>query len=237
MAVNRLVTETLAGRVRTHGGGAFLTHYRRDRGERTELSAISFGNWVDKTGNLLDELDVDADAEVALPVLVEAPGHWMGLVWPFALWQRGLPARAVPRAEATAADLAVIGPDDLAPVGATTIACSLDPWGRALPSLPAGVLDYATEALAQPDAGHALPLDADDLAWSDARRSASFGDLAALAPVTGRVIARVEDSFAATALLVRALAGGGSVVLVGDDGDLAGLAEQERATVVAGRVE
>jgi hypothetical protein len=37
-----------------------MTYYDLDSGERTELSAISFGNWVSKTSNLLIE-DVAAE--------------------------------------------------------------------------------------------------------------------------------------------------------------------------------
>ena len=79
--------------MRTSGGAPLLTHYG-PAGERTERSVASFANWVAKTVNLLDEVGADADTTVALPVLAQRPAHWMGLVWPFALWQAGLPVPA-----------------------------------------------------------------------------------------------------------------------------------------------
>lgn len=234
MPATRPVTELLTRRARAAGGAAFLTHYRPERGERTELSVTSFANWVDKTANLVDDLGLDADATVALPVLVEAPAHWMALVWPFALWQRGLAARVVARPDAAASDLAVIGPDDPGPVGDLTLACSLHPWALALPGLPPGVADFSSEALAQPDAHVALPADADATAWEDADRRLSFADLAALPPLSPRVVARPTAAWASVSLLVRALLGGGSVVLVQGPGDVDRIASDEHAEPVVG---
>lgn len=232
MPATRAVTDELARRVRSAGGSVLLTHYRPARGERTELSTRSFANWVDKTANLLDDLGLDADARVALPVLLEAPAHWMGLVWPFALWQRGLAARVVPRPDAVGWDLAVIGPDAPAPVAADTLACSLDPWARPLASLPAGVADYAGEALTQPDAHVALPAAPDAVAWQDAARTLTVAEVASVAPSPARVLAQPADAWASVALLVGAIVGGGSVVLVEGPGDLARLASDERAVPV-----
>lgn len=228
------LADLLSRRAATSGGAAFLTHYRPAAGERTELSASAFANWVDKTANLLDDLGLDAGAVVALPVLAEAPAHWMGLVWPFALWQRGLTARVVGREDAVTADLAVIGPDAPAVVATDTLACSLHPWGLALTGLPAGVTDYSSEALAQPDAHVDVPVDAAATAWVDADRAVAFADLATLTPVSGRVLARPTDAWAAVSLLVRALLGGGSLVIVEGDADASGIAAQERAVPVVG---
>ena len=214
--------------VRTAGGAPLLTHYGPS-GERTELSAASFANWVAKTTNLLDDLGLDEDAVVVLPVLAERPAHWMGLVWPFALWRAGLGAALA----ADHPDLAVIGPTDPAPVAPTTLACSLDPWGRALADLPAGVGDYSSAALAQSDAAALAPAGADDPAWTDAERSVTVGGLAALEPVTDRVLARPSSAWEAVSLLARAVAGGGSVVFTESDGDPARTAAAEKARVVA----
>lgn len=229
MAATRPVSDALTARVRSGGGGALVTHYELATGARTELSVATFANWADKTANLLDDLGLDAEASVALPVLVEAPAHWMALVWPFALWQRGLAARVVPRAEAADADLTVIGPDAPTPVGAETLACSLDPWGRPLPDLPSGVADFAGEALAQPDAHAAVRPNPDAPAWTDGVRSLTFADLAGLDPIADRVLTSPADAWASVSLLVRAVVGGGSVVLVAGEGDLARLAASERA--------
>lgn len=234
MPATRPVPDVLAQRARSGGGRALLTHYRPDRGERTELSVTSFANWVDKTANLLDDLGVDADASVALPVLLEAPAHWMALVWPFALWQRGLAAQVVGRSDAATSDLAVIGPDHPEAVAADTLACSLHPWALPLTGLPGGVTDYCSEALAQPDAHVAFPATPDALAWRDAERSLTVAEVAALPPLDDRVIAQPTDAWASVSLVVRAILGGGSVVLVDGPGDVARVAADERALRVVG---
>jgi len=221
----------LEGRVRAGGGAPLLTSYAAG-GQRTELAATSFAKWVDKTANLLDELGLDPDGDVALPVLVERPDHWMALVWPFALWQRGMAARVVPREAASGADLAVLGNARPEPVGAVTLACSLHPWGLPLAGLPDGVVDYAGEALAQPDAHVALPAGPGRAAWVDADRTLTFADLSRLEPTPGRILATPTDAWASVALLVAAVLGGGSLVLVADpDADLAALAASERAAL------
>lgn len=232
MVVSRPLAEQLARRARTGGGSALLTHYGPQPGQRTELSATAFANWVDKTANLLDAIGADADADVTLPVLLEAPAHWMGLVWPFALWQRGVTARVVARKDAAAADLAVVGPDAPAPLAADTLACSLHPWGRALEDLPPGVTDYSSEALAQPDVHVAVPVDPQASAWIDADRDVSFAGLLDLPAIGDRVLARPAHAWAAVTLLVGAILGGGSVVLVEGDVDEEAIARQERARVV-----
>lgn len=227
-----LVPDALARRVRTGGGAPLLTHYGAD-GARTELSVASFANWADKTANLLADLGLDADADVALPVLVEAPGHWMALVWPFGCWRAGVGVRIAARAEAAGADLAVVGPVAPAPLGATTLACSLHPWGRPLADLPDGVADFAAEALAMPD-GYAGPTpDAAAPAWTDAGGVRTHADLAAVAPLAERVALRPGDAGSVADVLVRAVVGGGSVVVVEDAAALAGHAAAERARVWA----
>lgn len=205
-----------------------MTHYG-PAGERTELSVASFANWVAKTTNLLEDLGVDEDAVVVLPVLAERPAHWMGLVWPFALWQAGLAAAVL----AEDPDVAVIGPTSPTPVAPTTLACSLDPWGRPLSDLPAGVADYSSEALAQPDAAAVRPGGPEAPAWLDAERTLTVGDVSALEPITDRVLARPTSAWEAVSLLARAILGGGSVVLTETSGDPARTASAEKARVVA----
>lgn len=215
---------------RTRGGQPLLTHYRPQDGERTELSVASFANWVDKTANLLDDLGVDEDSLVVLPVLADRPGHWMGLVWPFALWQRGLAANVRPREHSSDADLAVIGPDDPTAVALDTIACSLHPWGLALQGLPAGVLDFSSEALAQPDLHHSVAADPDAPAWNDAERDLIFAELFELSGVSSRVALVPRDAWDAVASIARAILGGGSVVLVeGTRAEADEIAATERA--------
>lgn len=214
----------------TAGGGAFLTHYG-PAGERTELSVASFANWVAKTTNLLDDLGVGPGDVVTLPVLAGRPGHWMGLIWPFALWRAGLTAHLV----ADDADLAVIGPVAPQPVAPLTLACSLDAWARPLTDLPAGVTDYSGEALAQPDAAPLPPAASDEPAWVDAEGTLTGADLAAVDAVADRVLITPSTPRAALIALVGATLGGGSVVVVepGGHAEPAAIAASERARVVA----
>ena len=224
----RPVNTHLSRLTRTAAGAPLLTHYGPS-GERTELSVASFANWVAKTVNLLDDLGIAEPDVVALPVLAERPAHWMGLVWPFAVWQAGMTAHL----DNPDADLAVIGPLDPRPLAATTLACSLDPWGRALPDLPDGVLDYSSEALAQPDAAAETPASLDATAWVDAHRAATAGDLAALKPISDRVLLNPATAWDAVSTLTRAILGGGSVVFVESAGELARTASAEKARVLA----
>src|SRR5262249_10238292 len=69
-----------------------VTFYDDATGERIELSATTFGNWVAKTANLLvDELDAEPGDRIAL----DLPPHWQTAVWLFAAWSAGL--HVVPR--------------------------------------------------------------------------------------------------------------------------------------------
>src|SRR6476469_4381836 len=89
--MSALLAERLRRRVRANGSTPLLTYYDLDSGERTELSAISFGNWVDKTSNLLvDEVAVTEGEAISMPLAHEAPGHWLTAVWQLACWQLGL---------------------------------------------------------------------------------------------------------------------------------------------------
>ena len=90
-AMTTLLAERLRQRVRIDGSAPLLTYYDVSSGERVELSAISFGNWVDKTSNLLvDELAVTEGEAISMPLAHEAPGHWLTAVWQLACWQVGL---------------------------------------------------------------------------------------------------------------------------------------------------
>jgi hypothetical protein len=111
-----------------------------------------------------------------------------------------------------------------------TIACSLHPLGLGLGDLPEGVLDYSTEALAEPDAHWAEPVEPDDLAWLDDRREISHAEWLGLPPEPGRVLLPVWQPpwLALQEALVRPLLGGGSAVVV--DGRVA---EDELARIIA----
>lgn len=219
---------------RRAGGSPLLTHYGPG-GERTELAVASFANWVNKTTNLLEELDVEPGAVVELPVLASRPGHWMALVWPFALWQAGVRAVVPTGGPGTDADLVVVGPDAVAATtaraGRVTVACSLDPWGRGLDDLPDGVVDFSSEALAQPDAAYATPLAADAEAWVSEGVTLRAGELAGLTPVDDRVLVCPATASDAVAALARVVLGGGSLVVVedADDARLERILQSEKA--------
>lgn len=131
-----------------------MTFYDDATGERVELSATTYLNWVSKTAGLVqDELDVERGALV----LVDLPTHWLGPVWLGAAWTMGL-CVSDDVSLASEADLVVCGPAgveayagqaDRVPV----VALSLRPLGgRFTEPLPDGVTDYGAVVLAQPDA-------------------------------------------------------------------------------------
>ena len=227
------IVRALAGRARHAGSEPLLTWYRPETGARTELSVKTFANWVDKTANLLETLDVTG--LVSAPLLETHPGHWMGLVWPVAAWQRGCSLSPALRPEA---ELVVIGPDDPRPhPPALTIACSLHPLAIGLRDLPPGVLDFTGEALAEPDAHHATPVAPTAAAWLEDGVVGTHADTGAVAPQSGRVLVRPTTPWETLAAAVLApLLGGGSVVVVEgpvDDDALARLAAAERVTGAA----
>ncbi len=86
-----LLPEQLRQRVRLDGSAPLFTFYDLESGARTELSATTFSNWVDKTSNLLvDEVAAGEGDAISMPLAVEAPGHWLTAVWQLACWQVGL---------------------------------------------------------------------------------------------------------------------------------------------------
>lgn len=210
------VLAALQRRARTAGAEPLLTHYDIASGGRTELSVATFANWVAKTANLIEDLGADA-GQVALPLALQRPGHWMTLLWPLAAWQRE--CTVSPQVEA--ADLVVIGPEDPQPIlPGATFACSLHPLGLGLRNLPAGVLDFTTEALAQPDRAGTLPSGPNAPAWIDGTLVLSHDEVAEVTPVAGRVLVRPTDALGTLqAASLAPLLGGGSVVVVEGDAD------------------
>src|SRR4051794_32041058 len=81
----------LARPVRPDGTAPVITYYDLASGERTELSAITFANWVAKTSTLVvDELLRSPGDLVELALARSHPGHWVTLVWELACWQTGM---------------------------------------------------------------------------------------------------------------------------------------------------
>jgi uncharacterized protein (TIGR03089 family) len=123
-----------------------VTFYDDATGERVELSAKTFGNWVAKTANLL----VDGlGAEPGDAVTLALPAHWQSAVWLFACWSAGLVAAPVEPGSDLHGDLLVVTEPDLATAlnaGAPEIVgLSLHALGRPMGECPPGVIDYAAE--------------------------------------------------------------------------------------------
>ncbi|GHH84237.1 TIGR03089 family protein [Kitasatospora indigofera] len=126
-----------------------VTFYDDATGERVELSARTFDNWVAKTANLLqDELNAGPDDRASLLL----PAHWQSAVWLLACWSVGV--TAAPGGDPADADLVVSGPDGLEAAQACTgerVALALRPLGGRFPQRPDGFLDYAAEVPGQGD--------------------------------------------------------------------------------------
>ena len=145
----------LARRLRSDPNGPLLTYYDDATGERIELSARSFDNWVAKTAGLLqDGLALEPGAHVRLLL----PPHWQTLVWAAAAWSVGAVVSTGDTHGDPDADIAVAaaGPDRLdeaVAIGADDVlALSLRPLGaRMSDPLPDGVVDYAVEVPSYPD--------------------------------------------------------------------------------------
>lgn len=217
------VSTLLRRRARAAGADPFLTWYQPATGARTELSALTLLNWVDKTSHLLDELDVTPGDAVRLALAVEAPGHWVTAVWELACWQVG----AVVSLDAAEAALVVTGPAWAAHAGAgvDVVACSLHPLGLPFAeALPTAVLDYSTEVRGQSDVYPAVVQPATAPAWADPERRLTQAELAALdAGPAGRRLVRPDAPWptAVAAVLRPLLVGGSSVVVDGTVADAA----------------
>lgn len=224
------VVAALTAAVRVRPSAPLVTWYDVRTSARTELSVRSFANWVDKTANLLGELDA-AGGTVFGELSTTRPGHWMSLVWPLAVWQAGATYSLDPAVDAA---VAVVGPDDPRPrVAGVTIACSLHPLALGLGGLTGGVLDFTTEALAQPDAHLAADVAVDALAWIDRTDRRTHATLTAPDRL-GRALVLPSDAWTTLAdAVIGPLTGGGSAVVVEgypDDATLARLAASERVT-------
>lgn len=247
-----LIADLLRSRNRRAGSDPLLTYYDLGSGERTELSGVTFANWVDKTSHLLvDECLVEAGDVVGLPLASTHPGHWVTLVWELACWQVGVEV-VVPDGTAgsvTGPDVALVvtGPDwrGATRAGVDLVACSLHPLGLGLPEAPsAGVLDYGLEVRGQPDAYAAVPQSGLAAAWSGDGVRLTQAGLLADPQVTGpgpdarRLLVRPTSPWATVArALVQPLWSGGSAVVVtgsAGPGQLERIAEQERASTSPG---
>ena len=232
----RTFPDLLARRLRADPGRPLLTAYDDQSGERTELSAVTFANWVSKTANLLtDEMGLD-DGDT---VLLDLPPHWLVPVFLGAAWSSGL---RVTTDAAAGHDLVVCGPDSWemhAATDAEVLACSLRPFAVRFPEpLPDGVIDYGTAWPGQSDVFvPVVPPEPGTPAWAGPDRSHEdlLEDAASIAHPLG--VRLLTDLHPATGQGVPAFLGpllhGGSVVLVShpDEKTWPARLRDERATV------
>lgn len=151
-----------------------LTYYDDATGERTELSAVTLGNWVVKTANLLLDGCGLGEGDRAAVLL---PPHWQTAAVLLGAWTAGLTVVREPAADPV--EVAFATPDRLAeaPGAEHRFVLGLAPMGAPLPEPPAGWQDYAREVLAHGDrlppyAGPAAP------GWQEqARRAATEAGL------------------------------------------------------------
>ena len=230
-----LVSDRLRLRVGRDGSSPLITYYDLRSGERTELSAVTFTNWVAKTSNLLDELGVAPRDAVRLDLARDAPGHWITYVWAAACWEVGAVVALRPFARGAA--LVVVGPDWSGyetSIATDIVACALRPLGQPFwEPLTAGVLDYAVEVRRQADRYSGASSSPSALAWLDDDRQLTASELAEIgaADPPERRLVRPSETWPAIAegLLTPLNSGGSTVVVVGDDEDaISRIAASER---------
>lgn len=123
----------------------FLTYHNDTTGERVELSYTTFGNWLSKTANLVQD---DLMAGPGDRIAVNARPHWLTAVWLVAPLLTG--AVVEPWGEPKSAHTVVAGPDErtLAAArecGGERLALSLLPLGRPFDVVPDGLRDFSAE--------------------------------------------------------------------------------------------
>lgn len=205
----------------------WVTYYDEDAGERTELSARTTQNWVDKTSNLLVD---DLDTETGTRVRIYQTSHWQTLVWILACWQIGATLCSA------RADIGVYGPGHVyeaerheaagdEPIRA---ALSLSPLALPFETQPDGYIDFNAEVRAQPDDFFAIDEAATSAPAVDTSMTQiTYADLLNTRPIHDRV-QLIPDTLTRDVELVRGLvSGGGSVVIV------SGASQQRSAEIAA----
>ncbi|MFT4166090.1 MAG: TIGR03089 family protein [Microlunatus sp.] len=218
------ISERLRRRTSSAGSDPLITYYDLGTGERTELSAVTVSNWVDKSCHLLtDEYGLDLGDIVLLDVARTHPGHWVTACLELACWRLGV---TVALDDGSGAQLVVSGPgyataaEQATGLGAELLVCSLHPLGLPFTeSLPPGVADYSLEVRAQPDQYPAMPLAPDELAWRSDEATLTQAEISAVEGSSRRRLLRPSTPWpTARDGILAALVGGGSlVVVVGDD--------------------
>ena len=120
-----------------------ITFYDDATGERIELSAVTTANWAAKAANLLrDECDLEPGGRLA----VLLPAHWQTAAVLLAGWWCGAELVTDPAdADWIACDAGGLDRALAADPLGGVLALSLDAFGKGLPGLPTGVIDFATE--------------------------------------------------------------------------------------------
>lgn len=233
----------LAQRLRTDPGQPLVTFYDHGTGERVELSATTWANWVAKAGSLLvDEFDLARGDRICL----DLPPHWLGTVFLGAAWSAGLVVvgPGAPDDEERGDVAAVVcGPDTLAAWAdraddVVVLACALLPLGvRFTEPVPTGTHDVGVEIWSQPDAFVAWdPPAPDDVAivldGHEVTQSALWGEAAASTLVGGGRLLSAANPVEEPVTFSEPLTQGGSLVLVvrAEQGQLEATYAAERAT-------
>lgn len=135
-------------RAAADAGRPFLTFLDDTTGERVELSCTTFGNWLAKTANFVQD---DLMAGPGDRIAVCAAPHWLTAVWAVAPLLAGVAVD--PWGEAKSAQSVVAGPDAQVLDAARAcqgerLALSLLPLGRPFAVVPEGFRDYSAEVRA-----------------------------------------------------------------------------------------
>jgi uncharacterized protein (TIGR03089 family) len=228
--MSALLAERLRQRVRTNGSAPLFTFYDLDTGARTELSATSFSNWVDKTSNMLvDEVAVGEGDVISMPLALEAPGHWLTAVWQLACWQVGLVVDLTNPPQAAAV---VTGRQWLGCAARDVFACALDPMGFGFGEpLPDGVRDYAIEVRSHADRYVGYPPEAGSTAWVDGERTLAQAELVNRHGPSARRLVRPGEPWdtCRDGVVTALVTGGSAVIVVGGNADqLERIAQSER---------
>ena len=229
----QLISQRLRRRTAQAGADPLVTYYDLGTGERTELSAVTVTNWVDKTSNLLaDEYGLVVGDLVLLDVARTHPGHWVTSCLELACWALGVTVAvggadgAAGAGAGAAVRLVVAGPlytsaaGQANELGVDLLACSLHPLGLPfVERLPDGVADFSLEVRGQPDQYAAAAVPGEVPAWRSDDVVLTQAELAASRESTQRRLVRPSTPWStARDGIVAALIGGGSVVMVvGDD--------------------
>ena len=250
--------DLLTDALRRSPAAPLLTWYDDATGDRVELSATTFANWVAKSANLLqDEFDVGPGSTVALVL----PVHWQTAALLLATWSCGatvLDTAAEDDGRLAGADVVLCSQDRLAALedtglvggdtGAQLLGLSLHPLGMGMRDYVGAARDFALEVRSAGDVF--VPYETADPAGPGRRAGGlelTLGGLVSTAEELARRLGMTDGDRVLTddrtaaeagpvAWLLAPLAAGASLVLVGNAAPdrLAHRAETERVTATLG---